>query len=122
MKRKLALVAAILLPALLFSIIWSLRDSEPYGTFRNRQMGSQELCYFEFTDGEVYIVIKDEYRSKLGDYHKSGGQWIMTNPISTNILEANCWRVRMTSADGAWSKAFPRVLVRLDALRRGKYQ
>ena len=50
--------------------------TSPAGRYDFSKLAATGTSYFEFSDGEVYIVA-DDYRKKHGDYYFADGKWIL---------------------------------------------
>jgi hypothetical protein len=111
---------AVVLIVGLILVGWCWWPRSPEGRFRNDDMATSSLCYFEFRDGHVFLTIEveasgDEAEGSddMGWYGKSGKRWIWVSKTGyTNELRTTMFSITMIDDHSTWSKTFPRILTR----------
>lgn len=106
----LAFAAAITLLTYWFPV-------SPEGRYYNKGIGSGGNAYFEFKQGNVYLMIPLEIKASdglqtnyVGSYTKDGSGWLLTTKGGLQLrLKANLWAIRWIGPREDQEEKYPRL-------------
>lgn len=119
-RKKLMLAGALSLLGILLVVSWYGLAKNPEGKYIEDKIGFAGLSYFEYKDGEVFLVMSEDsdrsdgrvvHREKFATYTLGNGEWMLTadNDDEPMILKAGLLSIRWVNSSGEVEYEVPRL-------------
>lgn len=110
-KKKSLIIGVLTLACVLFFVSLYLRATNPEGRYIEDKISYAGLSYYEFKNGEVFLVLSEGYdrvggkvaENKLfATYALEDGHWIVkaVNGGETMVLEPGLFSIRLVDPSG----------------------
>lgn len=118
LQKSVRIFFVLFLAIVVILIVLSVRvHISPSGRFRVSDIGSEGDAFYEFTNGQAWLVVYnssnpvDGARSELvGSYYNKNDRWVLEGAGGKlTYLESTVWSIRSVETNGHVTSEFPRI-------------